>query len=284
MSQDLTLLRQLQLLETEILCDVVKVCDENGISYTLSCGTLLGAVRHKGFIPWDDDIDVEIPINDYRRFLELAQEALGDKYFVQNYMTEPNWNMAYTRIRRNNTTMMDPYHSSYRIHHGVWIDIFPLVPVNKGFGLSLKKKWLSLSNFVQIGQKVESHEAEFKKMLGPVGMFMVRTFSKLPIKTRQRIQGRMLNKVFNAKPEKCEFRTYVWGNITKVLPKEIYEGGYIEVPFEGNSFKAPNDYKKYLEIIYGDYMTPPPEDQRRGHGNIIIDLENSYEKYMDTIG
>ena len=282
MSQDLTLLRQLQLLETEILCDVVKVCDENGISYTLSSGTLLGAVRHEGFIPWDDDIDIDIPINDYRKFLEIAQEALGNKYFVQNYMTEPNWNMAYTRIRRNNTTMMDPYHSSYRIHHGVWLDVFPLVSVKSGKSLSLKRKWLSLSNFAQIGQKVESHEAEFKKTLGPVGMFMVRTFSKLPIKTRQRIHTRMLNKVFNAKPEKCDLRVNVWGNITETFPKDVFEGEPQEVLFEGKYFKAPHDYIKYLETKYGDYMTLPPEDKRHGHGDTIIDLENSYEIYMDV--
>ena len=282
MSQDLSLLRQLQLLEMEILCDVVKVCDENGISYTLSSGTLLGAVRHEGFIPWDDDIDIDIPINDYRKFLDIAQEALGDKYFVQNYMTEPNWNMAYTKIRRNNTTMMDPYDTKYKIHHGVCIDIFPVVSVKSGISLSLKRKWLSLSNFVQIEQSVENYEDDFKKLLGPVGLFLVRTFSKLPIKTRQRIHTWMLNKVFNTKPEKCDGWAFVWGNISGPFPKEVFEGEPCEVLFEGKNFKAPHEYKKYLEAKYGDYMTLPPEDKRHGHGNLIIDFENSYEKYMDV--
>ena len=282
MSQDITILRQLQLLETDILCDVVKVCNDNGISYTLSSGTLLGAVRHKGFIPWDDDIDVEIPINDYRIFLKIAQEALGNQYFVQNYMTDPNWNLAYTRIRRNNTTMLNPYHTKYKVHHGVWIDIFPRVPINSGASFSIKRKWLSLCNFIQIEQSLENYEEEFKKLLRPVGMFLVRAFSKLPMKTRQRIHTRMLNKVFNAKQEQCDSFTFVWGNITKIFPKEVFEGDSQEVFFEGKSYKAPHDYRSYLEIYYGDYMTPPPEDQRHGHGKLIIDLDNSYEKYMDV--
>ena len=65
------------------------------------------------------DIDIEIPIDDYRKFLEIAQDELGSNYFVQKYMTDPNYNFAYTRIRKNNTTFMDPYHKHYRTHHGV---------------------------------------------------------------------------------------------------------------------------------------------------------------------
>lgn len=274
------LLRQLQLTEKEMLLDAVRVCDTHHIPYYLSSGTLLGAVRHKGFIPWDDDIDIEIPIHDYRRFLEIAQAELGDGYFVQNYMTDPNYNFAYTRIRKNNTTFMDPYHASYQIHHGVWIDIFPLVAVNPGKPLSMKRKILSLSNFIQIQDKIDSHKEEFQKMLGPAGMALMKTFSSLPMKTRQKIHTKLLNIVFDADPDKCSHRANVWGNITTVFPKEVYEGEPGKVEFEGVLLNAPHDYIRYLEIKYGDYMKLPPENERTGHGkNIIIDLQNSYEKY-----
>lgn len=275
-------LRDLQLAEKQILMDVVDVCDRNNIMYYLSSGTLLGAVRHQGFIPWDDDIDIEIPINDYYRFLKIAQKELGDEYFVQTSMTDPNYHFAYTRIRKNNTTFLNPYDLTYKVHHGIWLDVFPLVAVNPGLPLQIERKIISLSNFVQIGEKINTHKPEFQKMLGPVGMAIMNAFSRLPMKTRQKIHNLILQPIYNANPDKCTHRANIWGNITTYFPKEVYEGEPQELCFEGTMFKVPHDYKRYLEIKYGDYMTLPPEDQRTGHGmNIIIDLDNSYEKYME---
>ena len=91
----------------------------------------------------------------------------------------------------------------------------------------------------------------------------------------------MLNIVFNADPNKCTHMANVWGNITTYFPKEVYLGDPQWVEFEGDLFKAPHDYIRYLEIKYGDYMTLPPEEKRRGHcEDAIIDLHNSYEKYL----
>lgn len=279
-SDDQDLLRKLQLAENEMLLDVTAVCDKYQIEYYLSSGTLLGAVRHQGFIPWDDDIDIEIPVKDYYRFLEIAQDALGDEYFVQTYMTDPNYNFAYTRIRKNNTTLLNPYHKAYQIHHGVWIDIFPLIPVRPGVSLSMNRAILKISNFIQIQNKIESHEEEFRKMLGPAGMAAMKAFSKIPMKTRQKIHKKMLDAVFNVNPEKCSHRANVWGNITTVFPKEVYEGTPEQIMFEGNLFKVPHEYIRYLEIKYGDYMTLPPEEKRTGHGkDMIIDLDHSFEDY-----
>ena len=154
-------LRELQQVQAKMLEDIVDICEKESITYFLMYGTLLGAVRHQGFIPWDDDVDITMPIEDYRRFLRLGQEKLGDEYFLQTSMTDPNFNFGFTRIRKNNTTFLRTEDRSYHIHHGIWVDVFPLVPVQPGWSLNIKKKVLSFSNFVQIKDKMETDVAEF---------------------------------------------------------------------------------------------------------------------------
>lgn len=276
------LLRELQLLEKSMLMDVVSVCDAHNIRYFLSSGTLLGAVRHKGFIPWDDDVDIEIPIKDYRRFLSIAQECLGQDYFVQTFMTDPNYQFAFARIRKNNTTCVRSYNRNDRVHQGVWIDVFPVVSVNTGFPLFIKRKILTICNFIQIQDSIERHREEFKSLLGPFGMAVMKVLALIPMRGRQSIHRRMLDIVFNADPNRCSHMANVWGNITDVFPKEVYLGRPKLVEFEGEKLKAPPKYLQYLEIKYGDYMTLPPVEQRTGHGeDMIIDLKNSFEKYRD---
>ena len=280
---DQSLLRGLQLVENDILEKVAQICESNGVRYTLSSGTLLGAVRHGGFIPWDDDVDLEIPVPDYYRFLEIAQDELGDGYFVQTYMTDPNYHFAYTRIRKNNTAYLDDYQRRNRIHHGVWLDIFPLIPVKSGFSLKVTKKWLSVCNCLQIQEEVGNYREEFEKKIGRMGVWSVSALSVIPMKARQKLHKAMLDLAFNADPEKCSLRANVWGNITTVFPREVFDGDVQELSFEGRVYKVPHDYRKYLEIKYGDYMKLPPVEKRYGHcANAIIDLENSYERYMLT--
>ena len=274
----MTTLRDLQLAEFEILKEVVKICNHYKLQYFLCAGTLLGAVRHKGFIPWDDDIDIAMPIEDFNKFNLIAQNELGDKYFVQNYMTERNYCDCYTKVRKNDSTLLDEYHDSYNINHGLWIDIFPLISINIKY-LAVYKKILSLSNFIQAKNKIEANKEEFKKILSLPGYYAVKLFGILPIKIRQYLHKKILDIVFYSSKtsENC---TIVWSNITTIYPKTIFQK-YILINFESENFFVPYKYKEFLTIQYGDYLQLPPIEKRKGHAKkMIIDLDHSYKKYM----
>ena len=146
MGKDITELRRIQLLELDLLKKVKKICEKYGLVYYLVSGTLLGAVRHKGFIPWDDDIDIAMPYNDYCIFLTLAQKELGDKYFVQNFNTEDGFNRGFTKIRINNTTYVSTENIDSTIHQGIWIDIFPLIFIGSKAEYKIDSLLIKISN------------------------------------------------------------------------------------------------------------------------------------------
>ena len=144
-------IKDLQNVELEILLEVDRICKKHGVKYFLVSGTLLGAVRHKGFIPWDDDIDICMPVSDYRKFCKIAQEELGENFFFQSYETD-FYDRWFAKIRKNNTTCIEKVYENSRLHQGVWIDIFPLI------GVKNNEEWL----------KKTTKKARFaKKLLKP---------------------------------------------------------------------------------------------------------------------
>lgn len=128
-------IKDLQRIELEMLLEVDRICKKYNIRYFLVAGTLLGAIRHKGFIPWDDDIDICMPVEEYRKFCKVAKTDLKKEYFLQNSDTDFS-NRWFSKVRKNNTTCIEKGYEKSKIHQGIWIDIFPLIGVKKD------EKWL----------------------------------------------------------------------------------------------------------------------------------------------
>lgn len=268
-------LRDLQLEEFNILLEIDRICKKYNIKYFLNAGTLLGAIRHKGFIPWDDDIDICMPIKDYKKFKRIAKEELNNSFFLQSYDTDLT-SIWYTKVRKNGTTAIETGCIEHSFHQGIWVDIFPII------GVKNDSHWLkSISKragFAKKLLKIKNGYIEAGKDL-PI----VKKLHKLVPLTIIRLFAKMIYALTFKSHDKYPHCYCVWGQ------KQFYAkynsslfNESCEVEFEGHIFPAPNNWDEYLSIEYGDYMTPPPPDKRKGgfHSLKIVDLEKDYKYYV----
>lgn len=274
-------LRDLQLCEFEILKEVKRICEENRITYYLSSGTLLGAVRHNGFIPWDDDIDIEMPYQDYKRFVKIAQRELGNDYFLQNKDTDRTFSSLFSKVRKNNTTMLSTYELGRPGHHGVWIDVFPILSIGGSFDLHFRKLCIRICNFSLMDkERFYLDQKWIRSQTSAVRFYCVKAMLHLPYCIRKSIHSLFSALAMWGGSRKTKQKGVLWTEISPIQPTEIYEGKDTTLTFEKEYFSVPPKYSQYLKNTYGNYMQPPPENQRNGgHGKLIIDLENSWEQY-----
>ena len=120
------IMNELQKIVFDLFSHFVEVCEKLNLNYYLICGSALGAARHGGFIPWDDDMDVGMHREDYNKFMELAPQLLPDGIFLQNYNTDPEYPLVFAKLKNSKTTFIEPLLANFNINHGIWMDIFPL--------------------------------------------------------------------------------------------------------------------------------------------------------------
>lgn len=270
-----TVLRKLQLAELEMLKDVAKFCDENNIEYFLAEGTLLGALRHSGFIPWDDDIDIGMDYRNFKKFLRLSKKGLPEKYFVQHFSTDPKVAFPWIKVRINGTTSMEPYLRGYDIHYGICMDIFLFN------GISKKKFRKALQQKLSLKQR--NLLMKYYYIEGDVPNLNGRRVRMLPEFLRRlliRIYDRIIN-LDSSKTEYCYDTYYVEGEKSYTY-KTAWFNTKDTVSFEKCMFFSPGEAEAYLTTRYGDWETPPPENEREAHGDIIVDFENDYTVYRNN--
>lgn len=268
-------LRILQKLQLKIALEVKRICEKHEIRYFLDCGSMLGAVRHNGFIPWDDDMDIGFLREDYNKFLSVARNELGKEFCLLTWEC-PEYPFPYAKVCLKETVYKERIAgNSIATHNNIFIDIFPYDNIsddkNIRFLNGACRKIISHMLMIKCSYRVWVRDGIGKKVKFIPLMLLSRFFSK-----------KYLKSVFMKLA--CQYNdieTYEVG-IEDVILSCNYKRkdllSFVEVKFEDELFVIPQEYDAILKIAYGDYMELPPEEKRWiGHDIVKIDF-GPYER------
>ncbi|MBQ9265046.1 MAG: LicD family protein [Clostridia bacterium] len=272
-------LKQAQKVMLDILRDVDSLCRKHDIQYFLDGGTMLGAVRHKGFIPWDDDLDIGMLREHYEEFLRIAPKELPDKYFVQDWKSDSEYGFWFTKVRLRGTVFREMNGSKKVKHNEFFIDIFPYdnYPDSETERVKVTKKieFYKRCLLAKTNYSVWNTNDGFslKRFLSYKLLRLILSFS-----TKEKLINKfsLAAQKYNGTKTEC---VYPQGNSKSgkfYLDKECFSN-LCEVKFENEMFPILNDYDIFLKTLYGDYMSLPPEEHRYNRHNIVeIVFPNNY--------
>lgn len=252
-----------------LLQEFDRVCRELNITYFLFAGTLLGAVRHKGFIPWDDDLDVLMPRADYRRLLKEGPQILSERFFLQGEFSE-HWPMFFSKLRLNGTTCLEKYFpKDPQIHQGVYMDIFPC---DNAYNSKIGRIFQFACSKVVIAKGLYAEGYDTDSLLKKVFMTLCRL-----------LPGKVFHKIVSG-PRQTKKQVHCYLGGARKMGKSTFPAGWFaacrELPFEQGVYLAPAGCEDVLQVLYGDYMTIPPEEERKcKEHSILVDLTRSWEHY-----
>ena len=266
-------IQQVWATEQEILDVIHKVCTENGLRYSLAYGTLIGAVRHKGFIPWDDDIDIMMPREDYEKLLAIWDQAAPKGYVLQNVRTDPDFTQSFTKIRKDHTTFLQfEFEREKHYHKGVFVDIFPgdRVAPSK---LGRKIQYIACAVNLLYNR---GHASGSGGIVGKVEKILL----KAP--TEKYSRRREASEKWIRRWNGNDSALYVFPS-TIECSRRYYPANLFEkmqtLEFNGKDYQCVSGPDVILRVDYGDYMQLPPEEERVWkHHPIIIDFEHNYEE------
>ena len=265
-------LKKLHDVELEIIDEFVRICEKHKLNYSLMAGTLLGAIRHSGFIPWDDDVDVCMMREEYDKFIKIAKEELSDKYYLDCFEYNRDYHLPFAKIRKNNTIFDEEPSHHLKNHKGIYIDIFPLENVNeKGIKMAYFRTFIIKTLVDAILVKYKIRKLKDTRHLVFVIPFLI--FGK---RCLMRIQNWFITKNKNNKSKyvACEVSSYAFQK--EVFLREDFFPTK-EIKFEDRKYKVMKEYDKYLSSIYGDYMKLPPKEKRINHVplKIVFDVKKN---------
>ena len=263
----------------DLLFVVDRICKEHDIKYYAIGGTLLGAVRHNGFIPWDDDLDIAMLRKDYNRFLEVAQNELSGKYFLQTTLSDVNYYKEHARLRNSDTTGICEHLELHGCNNGIYLDILPL----ENFSNTVRGR-LHSNICRTLGRVLTVKVHHNTRSRNSIRSHLIYGFSFLfNVKITHRFREWLETK--NSLKETSEvtlgdvwYSMYSRQKLTFNLEdfREV-----IELPFEIGTIPAPVGYHNILSKEYGDYMKFPPLEKRGLFHNIIFDPNIPYKEYIE---
>lgn len=262
---------EIHAVEIRLLKAVVALCEKHGLRYSIYCGTLLGAVRHKGFIPWDDDVDLEMPLPDYRRFLAVSDE-LPEGIVCNHAGNTRDYPMLWAKVCADGTTFVERAALPMWYHMGISLDIYPMIGAARTErGKRLQKKLLKAANALRWGsyyRYVGSDDVRLRRLARipawlrlPVSDLLLRLSLRDPDRS-ERI-GTLDGERFDGKFERKDW--------DKLRP----------YPFEDMEVMGPVCFCKILCMMYGNYWLLPPPEARKGHisASMIVDPHRDYRLY-----
>ena len=252
-------LEELKLIQLDILQAMHDFCIENNIKYSLGCGTMLGAVRHKGYIPWDDDIDFYVMREDYERLIKIFPKVYKNDYELICLERDEDWGRSYAKAFNNKTILFEDTTEKKRI--GIGIDVYAIdyVPDDEDEWLKYNKRRLQYQSIFALKSMIVNKERSFMKNAIVVLSHIV----LLPFSLRR--LATFINKYAQKNNGKCH--TYACECVQGVITgKKRFKAAdfdeVIDCSFEDRTFKIMKGYDDYLTNAYGDYMTPPPPEKR----------------------
>ncbi|MDO4619781.1 MAG: LicD family protein [Lachnospiraceae bacterium] len=274
-------LRKLQLAELDMMKMFSEICDRNGLRYYMVGGTMLGAVRHKGFVPWDDDMDVGMPRPDYERFIEIARENLPEGYAFLNYKLDPSYHRYFSRIINKNVAVHNASNTKVIVENA-WLDIFP-------FDGMPSRKWQQKIHFWHVTfLRFLYHASCFDELVNlnrpgrPRYLQAVIRFLSIThfgsgfdtIKLMRKVEKELLRYSY----DDCRYMVSMFGSYMEkeIVNKKLLGKGR-PYQFEDTTFNGPVKGDAFLRHFYGDYMQPPKDADKDKHNILKIEFDGKPE-------
>lgn len=257
--------KKVQTIELKMLVKFDELCKKHNIPYTLAGGTMIGAVRHKGFIPWDDDVDVYVLRDDFNKMRDaFPKELQGTKIFYQDHKTDKNYYYQFDKLRMNDTVFKETFLENHKINHGVFIDIFPIdyIPNNVILRFSQYVEY-RLMRLILMCKYINLDARKGKKRY--VAFIVRMLFFRVNLDKLYHRSERIAQRYLKNKSE-CKFvrnlNSLGSDGIKETYPLKYFKK-FKKIEFESNLLSISVYYDRMLKMIYGDYMEIPPKSERK---------------------